>query len=173
MEILKTTMKLYKYHLASVALALTLMLIVIKLPLSFYIVKGSSMLPALIEKNWVISNNLAYGIRLNGRGEYMVLWNWPKKDDMVLIKDPMTKRTSVKKIFATPGANFIKVKKNVISIDDLNFNINEKHLDTLKSESIPKNYYLVIGENTQASLDSREYGFIEINDIIGKIIYSL
>ncbi|UGQ17066.1 signal peptidase I [Borrelia sp. RT1S] len=173
MEVLKTIVKLYKDNLASVALALLLMLVTIKLSLSFYLVKGSSMLPTLIEKNWIISNNLAYGIRLSKRGEYMVLWNAPKKNDMVIIKDPITKKTSVKKIFATPGASFIKVKKNVISIDNLNFNISEKHLETLKNKSIPKNYYLVIGENKQASLDSREYGFVDINNITGKIIYSL
>ena len=43
----------------------------------------------------------------------------------------------------------------------------------LKNTSIPKNYYLVIGENKQVSLDSREYGFINIDNINGKIIYSL
>ncbi|WKC57837.1 signal peptidase I [Borrelia sp. P9F1] len=173
MKILKTIIKLYKDHLASVALALMLMLVMIKLSLSFYLVKGSSMLPTLIEKNWIISNNLAYGIRLDKRGKYMLLWNAPKKNDIVIIKDPITQKASVKKIFATPGAGFIKVQKNVIKIDNLNFNISDKQLETLKNKSIPKNYYLVIGENKQASLDSREYGFIDINSIIGKIIYSL
>ncbi|AYE36726.1 signal peptidase I [Borrelia turcica IST7] len=165
--------KIYKHQIASIMLALLLLLIIIKLPLSFYLVKGSSMLPILIEKNWIISNNLAYGIKLGNRGKYMVLWNTPKKNDMVIIKDPITRKASVKKIFAIPGEPFTRVQKNIISIDNLNFNIKEKHLDMLKNTSIPKNYYLVIGENKQVSLDSREYGFININSIIGKIIYRL
>ncbi|OJH15522.1 signal peptidase, partial [Borreliella bissettiae] len=36
---------------------------------------------------------------------------------------------------------------------------------------IPKDHYLVIGENKQISLDSRDYGFIKIDNILGKIIY--
>ncbi|QMU99599.1 signal peptidase I [Borrelia sp. A-FGy1] len=165
--------KIYKHQITSTILALLLMLTIIKLTLSFYLVKGSSMLPILIEKSWIISNNLAYGIKLGSKGKYMILWNTPKKNDMVIIKDPITRKTSVKKIFAIPGKPFRRIQKNIISIDNLNFNINEKHLSILKSKSIPKNYYLVIGENKQVSLDSREYGFININNIIGKIIYRL
>ena len=111
MEILKTIIKIYKHQIASIMLALLFLLIIIKLPLSFYLVKGSSMLPILIEKNWIISNNLAYGIKLSSRGKYMVLWNTPKKNDMVIIKDPITRKASVKKIFAIPGETFKEYKK--------------------------------------------------------------
>nr|WP_231439645.1 signal peptidase I [Borrelia duttonii] len=72
-----------------------------------------------------------------------------------------------------PGEKFIKLQPNIISIHNLNFNINKEHLQKLKSIYIPKDYYLVVGDNKKVSLDSREYGFININDIIGKIIYQL
>ncbi|WP_445435883.1 signal peptidase I [Candidatus Borreliella tachyglossi] len=165
--------KIHKHEIASVFLASLLMLIIIDISLSFHLVKGSSMLPILLEKNWIISNNLAYGIRLSGKEKYIVLWVTPKKNDMIIIKDPITNKISVKKIFAIPGENFIKLQKNIIRVANLNFNIDEKHLQKLQNTSIPNNYYLVIGENRQVSLDSREYGFIDINNIVGKIIYRL
>ncbi|AWG42654.1 signal peptidase I [Candidatus Borreliella tachyglossi] len=165
--------KIYKHDIASVFLASLLMLTIIDIFLSFHLVKGSSMLPILLEKNWIISNNLAYGIRLNGKEKYILLWVTPKKNDIIIIKDPITNKISVKKIFAIPGENFIKLQKNIIRVANLNFNIDEKHLQKLQNTSIPNNYYLVIGENRQVSLDSRDYGFIDINNIVGKIIYRL
>ncbi|ATQ15202.2 Signal peptidase IB [Borrelia miyamotoi] len=167
-------LKLIKQELALITLALLLMLALIKIFLSFHLVKGYSMSPILLEQDWIINNKLAYGIRLNNKDAYIILWNTPKKNEMVLIKDPITQKISVKKIFAIPGEKFIKLEKNVISIHNLNFKIDEKqHLKKLESRYIPKDYYLVIGENRQVSLDSREYGFINMNDIIGKIIYCL
>ncbi|AHH03235.1 Signal peptidase I [Borrelia nietonii YOR] len=165
--------KFHKQILIPIILASLLMLAIIKISLSFHLVKGSSMLPIILEKHWIINNKLAYGLRLKNRETYIMLWGTPKKNEMVLIKDPITKKTSVKKIFAIPGEKFTKLHKNVISIHNLNFNINKEHLKKLESIYIPKDYYLVIGENRQVSLDSREYGFININDIIGKIIYCL
>nr|ABP88156.1 hypothetical protein [Borrelia lonestari] len=162
-----------KQKLAPIILALIFILIIIKVFISFHLVKGSSMSPIILEEHWIINNKLAYGIRTKNKSAYIILWNTPKKNEMVLIKDPITKKISVKKIFAIPGEKFINLTKNVISIHNSNFNINEKHLKNLKSNSIPKGYYLVIGENKQVSIDSRKYGFININDIIGKIIYCL
>nr|WP_246938338.1 signal peptidase I [Borrelia coriaceae] len=163
----------HKQILIPMILALLLMLTIIKVSLSFHLVKGSSMLPIILEKHWLINNKLAYGIRLNSKDTYIVLWGAPKKNEMVLIKDPITRKTSVKKIFAIPGEKFTKLPQNVISIHDLKFNIDKEHLKKLNNIYIPKNHYLVIGENRQVSLDSREYGFININDILGKIIYCL
>ncbi|AAX16780.1 signal peptidase I [Borrelia hermsii] len=165
--------KFHKQVLIPILLASIVMIAIIKISLSFHLVKGSSMLPIILEKHWIINNKLAYGLRLKNRETYIILWGTPKKNEMVLIKDPITKKTSVKKIFAIPGEKFTKLNKNVISIHNLTFNINKEHLKKLESIYIPKGYYLVIGENRQVSLDSREYGFININDIIGKIIYCL
>ncbi|WP_421622857.1 signal peptidase I [Borrelia sp. MN22-0132] len=165
--------KTYKQVLIPIILALLLMISIIKISLSFHLVKGSSMSPKILEKNWIINNKLAYGIRLKNSKTYIVLWSLPKKNEMVLIKDPITKKISIKKIFAIPGEKFTKLPQNVISIHNLNFNINKEHLKNLENIYIPKDHYLVIGENRKVSLDSREYGFININDIIGKIIYCL
>ncbi|WP_038364145.1 signal peptidase I [Borrelia persica] len=166
-------LEIHKQILIPMALACIFLLIIIKTSLSFHLVKGSSMLPKILDKNWVINHKLAYGIRLKSKETYVVLWSKPKKNETVLIKDPITKKISVKTIFAIPGEKFIKLQKNVISIHNLNFNINQEHLQKLKDIYIPKDHYLVIGENKKVSLDSREYGFININDIIGKIIYQL
>ncbi|ACH94517.1 signal peptidase I [Borrelia recurrentis] len=166
-------LQIHKQVLIPVTLAFILLITMIKMSLSFHLVKGSSMLPTILDQNWIINHKLAYGIRIKNKETYVVLWSKPKKNETVLIKDPITKKISVKKIFAIPGEKFIKLQPNIISIHNLNFNINKEHLQKLKSIYIPKDYYLVVGDNKKVSLDSREYGFININDIIGKIIYQL
>ncbi len=94
----------------------------------------------------------------------------PPKNEMVLIKDPITNKIAIKKIFAIPGEKFKQIEKNTICIHDLNFKIDENILKK-NTKKIPEDHYLVIGENKQISLDSRDYGFIKIDNILGKIIY--
>ncbi|WP_269318850.1 hypothetical protein [Borrelia duttonii] len=47
--------------------------------LSFHLVKGSSMLPTILDQNWIINHKLAYGIRIKNKETYVVLWSKPKK----------------------------------------------------------------------------------------------
>ncbi|WNY64821.1 signal peptidase I [Borreliella carolinensis] len=162
--------KAHKYELASILAACLFLITLIKLFLSFYIVKGESMSPKIFEKNWIVNHKFAYGIRLKKRQKYLLLWKNPKKNEMVLIKDPITNKIAVKKIFAIPGEKFKQIEKNKICIHDLNFKIDENFFKK-NIKKIPEDHYLVIGENKQISLDSRDYGFIKIDNILGKIIY--
>ncbi|SCW32719.1 signal peptidase I [Borreliella japonica] len=162
--------KAHKYALASILAASLFLLTLIKLFLSFYIVKGESMTPTIFDKNWIVNHKFAYGIRLKNQQKYFLLWKNPKKNEVVLIKDPITKKIAIKKIFAIPGEKFKQIEKNGICIHDLNFKIDENILKK-NTEKIPDNHYLVVGENKKNSLDSRDYGFIKIDNILGKIIY--
>lgn len=162
--------KAHKYELASILAACLLLITLIKLFLSFYIVKGESMTPTIFDKNWIVNHKFAYGLRLKSRQKYLLLWKTPKKNEMILIKDPITNKIAIKRIFAIPGEKFKQIEKNEICIHDLNFKIDENILKK-NNKKIPDNHYLVIGENKQTSLDSRDYGFIKIDNILGKIIY--
>ncbi|ACK75028.1 signal peptidase I [Borreliella burgdorferi] len=162
--------KAHKYELASILAACLFLITLIKLFLSFYIVKGESMTPAIFEKNWIVNHKFAYGLRIKKHQKYLLLWKTPQKNEMVLIKDPITNKIAIKKIFAIPGEKFKQIEKNTICIHDLNFKIDENILKK-NTKKIPEDHYLVIGENKQISLDSRDYGFIKIDNILGKIIY--
>ncbi|QFI14398.1 signal peptidase I [Borrelia sp. CA_690] len=163
--------KSHKYELLSILTASLFLIILIKLFLSFYMVKGTSMTPIIFDKNWIVSHKFAYGLRLKTHQKYLLLWKAPRKNEMVLIKDPITKKIAIKKIFAIPGEEFKQIEKNKICIHDLNFIIDENILKKNNIKKIPEKHYLVIGENKQTSLDSRDYGFINIDNILGKIIY--
>ncbi len=85
----------------------------------------------------------------------------------------------VKRVVGLPGEK-LKYENNKLYIDDElikeeftkaiteNFNI-----ESFGYETIPENSYIVLGDNRQSSRDSRYFGEINIEDVIGKTKYRI
>lgn len=106
--------------------------------------------------------------------------------DIVYLKTPNTKNEkSVRRIIGLPGDE-ITYKNDELTIN--NVGKAEKYLNQRKNEllggiltedftlknltgrlKVPKDSYFVLGDNRQSSADSRDYGFIKKNKIIGKV----
>lgn len=139
---------------------------------------GPSMNPTLVEKDAVLLNKFAYRIGKIRRGDVVAL-NYNGEKFMV------------KRVIGLPGEK-IEYKNNVLYINDEPFeekylgsdvetedflvsgnkvytvNYNVDTLENLESDIIPEDMYLVLGDNRQNSEDSRYYGLIKKEDIIGK-----
>jgi signal peptidase I len=100
----------------------------------FVIVEGNSMLPTLKPGSVLFVNRSAYGFRFPWMKNYLVSWNVPEKNDIV--------------IFVTPMGH-IAVKRC--------------------SEIIAKTQFIALGDNADDSLDSRSYGPVPIDNILGKV----
>lgn len=83
----------------------------------------------------------------------------------------------IKRVIGLPGDN-IEYKNNKLFINgkkieeyflDKETNTEDFSLTTLGYEKIPKDMYLVLGDNRENSLDSREIGLVKRKDILGKI----
>ena len=83
----------------------------------------------------------------------------------------------IKRVIGLPGDK-IEYKDNVLYVngekikeDFLNKNIKTENfsLASLGYQKIPKDMYLVLGDNREDSLDSREIGLIKKKDILGKV----
>ncbi len=128
-------------------------------------VMGPSMEPTLYEGQAILLNKLAYRIGKINRGDIVVLSHGGK--------------FMVKRVIGLPGEK-IEYKDNVLYVDGEPYK--EKYLgsdvitedfsiETLKnseSETIPKDMYLVLGDNRPNSDDCRAWGTINKKDIIGK-----
>jgi len=68
-----------------------------------------------------------------------------------------------------PELGYIKFKEDYL-IDP---NLTPSWTGNLKRYLVPKNEYFVLGDNREISEDSREYGTILEDNIIGKVIYKL
>ena len=110
-------------------------------------------------------------------GQILILKKYDKsykRFDIVVIKTPSDK--IIKRIIGLPGDN-IEYKNNILYINGI------KHAETFKHEftddfkledidrykKIPKDKYLVLGDNRTDSYDSRMMGLISEDKIVGSV----
>jgi len=108
------------------------------------IVRGRSMLPGLKASDIVFVFKAAYGLR-NPRGGYLLLWSEPEERQLVAAVRPES------------TAVFIKRVASVLIMDNP-----EAPLE------IGKGYYL-LGDNKYESIDSRDFGPVPMNNILGRV----
>lgn len=99
-----------------------------------------------------------------------------KRSDIISLQYADTKYL-IKRVIGLPGEK-IEIKNNTLYINDKKYkedylkedlSYEDFSLRTLGYEVIPKDMYLVLGDNRENSLDSREIGLIKRKDINGKI----
>ena len=133
-------------------------------------VKGESMYPNFYDKEYVITNLIA--LRLGP----------PKLGDVIVFKAPPDpSKDYIKRVIGMPG--------DTIYLKDGYIYINNKRLDESaylkpdvktyagqflvenKPVTVPEGYYFVMGDNRLFSSDSREWGFVKQQDIIGESMF--
>ena len=146
-----------------------IIVIIIILFLMLYVVSvtqvvGSSMSPTLKDEEVLILNKFQYRFFDIKRGDIVSL---DYEDTKYLIK----------RIIGLPGET-VKIVNNQLYINDKiyeeeylanDLNYDDFSLTDLGYSKIPENMYLVLGDNRENSLDSREIGLIKKEDINGKI----
>lgn len=142
------------------------------LPIRYFIiqpfyVKGASMEPNFHDKDYLIINEFTYRVSA------------PQRGDIVIFKNPRnTKEFFIKRIIGLPNEK-IKIYDNKIFLYNDGYPdgaiIEEIYLpeggDTRGNEivELKENEYYVLGDNRNHSLDSRVFGSINKNLIIGKV----
>ncbi len=139
-----------------------------------YVIEGPSMNPNYYDREYILVNQMSYRLHLPARGE-TVVFKYPL--------DP--KEEYIKRIIGLPGET-VEIKNGKVYVNEksllesyladgevtlVNSNIEEKFKTTLKS-----NEYFVMGDNRNHSSDSRTWGILPKNNIIGKawfVIYPL
>lgn len=123
-------------------------------------VVGPSMQPNLKEGDILLVNKLVYRFKDVKRFDVVVL----SQNDKYMIK----------RIIGIPGDN-IEYNNNNLYINGVLYE--EKFIDksnvktedfVLKYKSIPDNMYFVLGDNREDSQDSRDFGLVSKNDIVGR-----
>jgi signal peptidase I len=110
----------------------------------FLIADGRSMQPAIRNGTVIVINRLAYGFRLPGSGKYLLRWSLPKTGDVV--------------VFVTPQGN-VAVKRCAA--------LTEPPAEP-RSGLPPR--FIALGDNSLDSYDSRSYGPVPADRIVGKVM---
>jgi signal peptidase I len=156
----------------AIAFGIALAFIIRSFFFSSYVVEGESMTPTLQDGNLLFINKIGYQFGDLKRFDVIVFHANDKED-------------YVKRIIGLPG-DTIKYEKDQLFIngkrfeepflDSYQFSIEGDQLTqdfTLQEitgeETVPEGHLFVIGDNRLGSFDSRHFGFIKIDQVVGKV----
>lgn len=126
------------------------------------IVNGSSMEPTLLNKEILLLSKNNQNI---------------ERFDVVVLE--INGERLVKRVVGLPGEhlkyinNHLYINHNMLEEQYLEKQTNNFNIDELGFSTIPYNAYFVLGDNRTSSKDSRFFGMININQIIGKVKYRI
>ena len=147
-------------------------------------VEGTSMVPTLAEGQYIIANKIVYSrvttdsfarflpfVQPSGEGEFLYTFHPPEYGDVIIFNYPSDRsRDLVKRVIGLPG--------DVIEIQSGQVIRNGEALDEPYVENpdrrsvgpveVPENSYYVLGDNRRASSDSRDWGFLSDEHVIGR-----
>ena len=135
----------------------------------FHKVQGNSMVPTLQSGDYLITEKLSFRFRDPKSGETIVLKN-PRDESQDFIK----------RIIAVPG-DTIKILKNTVYLNDQPLPESYLPPGTLTRSGaflteglfikVASNQYFVFGDNREHSSDSREWGPVTKEEIVGRAFF--
>lgn len=134
-------------------------------PLVHFRIEGPSMQKKYKHGQSVFVNKLAYLLHSPKQGDVVVLWHPFKKNTRIM-----------KRIAAGPGTQ-VQLQWGRLFFD--NDRVGDIHYTDIffdeqgtrrKRWHVPKNNYFVLGDNPPQSSDSRHFGTIHKNLIVGKVL---
>lgn len=168
MEIVKKIIAAIFDFLQSIVVVMAIMVMVYLFIMSPQEISGQSMYPTFENGEYILTNKIEYKL------------HEPQRGDVIVFKSPRNKDIDyIKRIIALPGdtlslqegkyyLNGKKLAENFLSPDLYTFA--GSYLQENIEVTIPSGTYFVSGDNRPHSLDSREFGPIPKEDIIGKAL---
>ena len=151
----------------TVVIALAIFVIIYLFLFQPHQVRGSSMLSNFHDNEYLLTDKISYRL------------NTPKRGDVIIFKAPKNEEYDyIKRIVGLPGEKISINENNQIVIDNQIFD--EPYLDpgiktfpgvfleAGKTVTVPENQYFTLGDNRPHSSDSRDWGFVPKENIIGK-----
>lgn len=186
MESIKKTKSVVREYAEAIAIAILLALFIRTFVVQAFKIPSGSMLPTLLIGDHLLVNKFIYGIRVPFSGKVLVPLKDPKSGDIIVFKFPKDRSIDyIKRVVGVPGDK-IEVKNKKVYRNDklaedpfahftsttiLPGSVSPK--DNFGPITVPEGKYFVMGDNRDNSSDSRFWGFVETNDVLGKamIIY--
>lgn len=153
-----------------------------------YEVEGASMTPNLHDRERVLVNRTVYfhfdlnrivnllpGVERDGTHEFYP-FHQPQRGDVIVLNPPLeSSQPYIKRVIGLPGES-ISFKDGYVYVNDER--LDEPYVDGPITECtrtpycsidrIPDGYVYVLGDNRDNSSDSRSFGYVKIDDIVGK-----
>ena len=144
-----------------------LMFLVIRFAVQNFNIEGTSMEPSLHNGELILVDKWTYLFRPPARG-----------DVIVFHAPPNPSQDYIKRVIGVPG-DVINIQNTTVIVDRVN--LHETYVDPNNqgniydykhiNEVVPPGHYFVLGDNRKGSSDSRDWGFVPQNNIIGRAAF--
>jgi signal peptidase I len=164
----------------SIIVAFILAMIIRTFVIQAFKIPTGSMRPSLLEGDLILVNKFIYGAKIPFTNLRLPKIRAPKRGDVIVFIYPKdSKKDFIKRLVALPGES-VEIKNGTVYIND------QPRLEPLFSQRyyynrgefgkegnkiiVPENSFFVLGDNSASSQDSRYWGFVPKDNILGKAI---
>jgi signal peptidase I len=159
-----------------------------------FVIPSGSMIPSLLIHDHIFVNKLAFGVHVPFKNQFLVQWGHPKHGDVVVFRFPDNPEVFYVKRVIAVGGEEISIQKGQITIngaaypqekvtlaeEDPDFQYEKetsdhaytirhrnKDLSEFAKTQVPAGHFFVMGDNRDQSNDSRFWGFVPEENLIG------
>lgn len=146
--------------------------LLIVVPIRYFIfqpffVRGQSMEPGFHDGDYLIIDELTYRLRLPQRGE-VIVFKYPQNPSQRYIKRIIGLPGEVVEI--RDGGVFIMSEQKEMALEENDYLLNIEYTPGQTRLVLGQDEYFVLGDNRVASSDSRKWGAVPENYIIGRVL---
>lgn len=159
-----------------------------------FVIPSGSMIPNLLVHDHIVVKKFSYGWHVPFSHKWLVRWGEPQRGDIVVFRYPENPEIYyIKRLIGLPGDK-VETANGRIAINGIKFSLSladseesgfkyffesngqKKYLVRFLSEesesvetfNVPENQYFFMGDNRDQSSDSRIWGFVKSDLIVGK-----
>ena len=173
-------------EMAETVITAAIIFVVLQAATQTFKVVGPSMRPTLVDGQHLLVNKIVYQTFENDTVEELLPWvetpadggpaflfHGPKRGDVIVFRPPTGEDSDfVKRVIGLPG--------DEIDIEDGMVFVNDEAVEDGRTTrprgstdfplTVPEGGFFVLGDNRGASNDSRSWGFVNSEDIVGRVL---
>lgn len=175
---IKAKQPIIKEWIETIIIAAILALIIRSFIVQPFKIPTGSMRTTLIEKDRILVNRFIYGLRIPFTTTRLFKFKYPNRGDIIVFNYPEDPKRAFIKRMIGKGGDLIEIKDGKIYINSQEFkhpeieNIyyyNRGDYGLIDQKIVvPKDSYYVLGDNSGSSRDSRYWGFVDDEYLIGQ-----
>ncbi len=182
MNIKPETKAVIREWVESIIIAVVLALFIRAFFIQAFKIPSGSMKPTLQEGDKIMVNKLLYGPNIPFTHYRIPGLREPRRGDIVVFKYPEDRKKDFIKRLIAVGGETVEVSNGNILINNERITAPPEMLKIYyygrghygvegNAVKVPENCYFVLGDNSDSSRDSRYWGFVPKDDIVGRAMF--
>ncbi|MGP1438142.1 MAG: signal peptidase I [Treponema sp.] len=176
-----TRKKIYRHYKQNYIIFSLILLLLLFFLFDIKKVKGSSMFSSIKENDLTLIFRAMYGIKSPFSNKYLIRWKNVKKGDVVMYK--IRGKYVIKRCYATDddvihfyqkeSEYFMYIEEKIFKLKKASYHrLFFNYSPSMQSgmQKVPEGSLLLLGDNVSSSFDSKDYGYVTQNSILGKVI---